>query len=98
MESMNQQLLRKKLKQEEDLRAHEAAKQKQMERFEKQVQQRRGSTGQDSGSMNFNQIIQAGDLDTLNQVTPPQPELTRKIQPVAYEEPRPTPPITISPP
>lgn len=57
MESMNQQLLRKKLKQEEDLRAHEAAKQKQMERFEKRVQQRRGSAGQDSGSMNFNQII-----------------------------------------
>lgn len=68
-----------------------------MERFEKQVLQRRGSAGQDSGSMNFKQIIQAGDLDTLNQVTPPHPELTRKIQPVAYEKHRPTPSIPISP-
>ena len=70
MESMNQQLLRKKLKQEEELRAHEEQKQKQMEQFEREQQQRRRSKDQDTGSVNFHQIIKEGDLDTLNQVNP----------------------------
>ena len=70
MESMNQQLLRKKLKQEEELRAHEEQKQRQMEQFEREQQQRRQSKDQDTGSVNFHQIIKEGDLDTLNQVNP----------------------------